>query len=77
MDLPPVWTPNLKKHIGLLKRIPQSITKILPMIKKMGYKDRLTAMDLPKLEERRKRENVNTTFKIKSRFGNVDIDQLF
>ena len=50
-----VWTPHKKKHIKKLERLQKMATKMVPELEGMTYEERLQAMNLPTLEQRRER----------------------
>ena len=65
-----VWNPHLVKQIKSLESVQRRATKLVPVIKHLSYKDRLTALKLPTLEYRRKRGDTILTYKILK--GQVD-----
>ena len=50
-----VWSPYKKKHIKLLEGVQRRATKLVPQISEMTYEDRLKALGLTKLVDRRVR----------------------
>ena len=48
-----VWHPYLKKDVDLLERVQRRATKLVPVLSKLSYEDRLKEMDLPSLVYRR------------------------
>jgi len=60
----PVWSPRLHKHIDLLEKVQRRFTKRLPGMFRVSYDDRLAALQLERLEARRLRSDVLTTYKI-------------
>jgi len=60
----PVWSPHLHKHIDMLERVQRRFTKRLPGMFHVSYKDRLAVLQLERLEARRLRTDVLTTYKI-------------
>ena len=59
-----VWNPHLVKQIKSIESVQRRATKLVPNIKHLSYKDRLTALKLPTLEYRRKRGDMISTYKI-------------
>ena len=59
-----VWNPHLVKQIKSIESVQRRATKLVPIIKQLSYKDRLTALKLPTLEYRRKRGDMILTYKI-------------
>ena len=59
-----VWNPHLVKQIKAIESVQRRATKLVPNIKHLSYKDRLTALKLPTLEYRRKRGDMILTYKI-------------
>ena len=59
-----VWNPHLVKQIKSIESVQRRATKLVPIIKHLSYKDRLTALKLPTLEYRRKRGDMILTYKI-------------
>ena len=59
-----VWSPNAKKDIRKLERIQRVATKMVPEIRELTYEDRLQVMKLPALQDRSKRGDLITLYKI-------------
>ena len=59
-----VWNPHLVKQIKSIESVQRRATKLVPIIKHLSYKDRLTALKLPTLEYRRKRGDMILTYKV-------------
>ena len=59
-----VWNPHLVKQIKSIDSVQRRATKLVPDIKHLSHKDRLTALKLPTLEYRRKRGDMILTYKI-------------
>ena len=51
----PVWNPHLKKDIEEIKKIHQTVTRLLPGSKQMSYDERLRVLKITSLKTRRKR----------------------
>ncbi|XP_069169369.1 uncharacterized protein [Procambarus clarkii] len=67
-----VWCPYLKKHINKLEKVQRHATKWLPELKGKSYEERLEALNMPKLEDRRKRGDMITTYKIVTGIDKID-----
>ena len=59
-----VWSPHLKKHINVLEGVQRRATRILPSLKELDYKQRLTKLNLYSLTYRRIRGDMIELFKI-------------
>ena len=59
-----IWYPTKQKDIDAIERIQRKITKRAPGLNNLPYEDRLKALDLPTLEERRIRGDLIHIFKI-------------
>ncbi|XP_069183436.1 uncharacterized protein B0403.1-like [Procambarus clarkii] len=59
-----VWCPNLKTLIRKLEKMQRHATKRLSEQRNMSYEERLEALNMTKLEDRRKRGDMITTYKI-------------
>lgn len=55
-----VWCPNLQKHINKLEKMQWHATKWL-LVLKNSYEKRLQTLNIPKLEDRRKRSDMIIT----------------
>ena len=69
---PQVWNPYLEKHINALEKVQRRATKIVPELKDKCYEDRLLALKLYPLKDRRLRGDMITTFKMMN--GLIDVD---
>lgn len=69
-----VWCPYFKKDIDLLERVQRRATKIPPTLKNLPYEDRLKALKLTTLHERRDRGCLIETYKILHGHYTCDID---
>ena len=57
-------TPTLKRDIKTLEKVQRRATKLVPSLRNLPYEDRLRRLNLPTLEERRRRGDLIETFKI-------------
>jgi ribonuclease P/MRP protein subunit RPP40 len=71
------WCPSLNKDIDRLERIQARATKLIPEIRHMTYEDRLEALNMPTLKDRRIRLDLIQTYKILNGFDNVDYRKYF
>ena len=60
----PVWNPYLKKDIDKIEDIQHKVTRLVPTLSKMDYKDRLKELRLTTLETRRRRWDVIQFYKV-------------
>jgi hypothetical protein len=65
----PVWSPIQKGDIDLLESVQHRATRIIPSLKKISYENRLKALDLTTLSERRQRGDMIQLYKI---FNGID-----
>ena len=68
----PVWSPRFTKDINLIENVQRRFTKYLPGMFNKSYDERLTILNLDKLEARRIKADLITTYKII--FGHITID---
>ena len=73
----PVWSPILKGDIDMLERVQHRATRIIPSFRKLKYEDRLKALDLTTLVERRKRGDMIQVFKIFNGMEKVELSEEF
>ena len=59
-----VWNSHLVKQIKSIESVQRRATKLVPDIKHLSYKDRLTILKLPTLDHRRKRGDMILTYEI-------------
>ena len=71
-----VWAPHKKKHTRKIERIQRVATKMVPELKDLSYEERLEAMSLPTLQERRVRGDLITMFKLVNNMEKVDRNDL-
>lgn len=67
-----VWSPFLLKDINLLESVQRRFTKRLPCMHNVSYDERLSMLGLERLEARRLRTDIVTTYKIL--FGLTEIN---
>ena len=67
-----VWSPRFIKDINSIENVQRRFTKYLPGMFHKSYDERLVILDLDKLEARRIRSDLITTYKIL--FGHTIID---
>ena len=60
----PVWSPHLVKDTELVESVQRRFTKWLPGLRNMSYSKRLTVTGLERLDARRLRVDLITTYKI-------------
>ena len=73
----PVWSPILKSDCDIIERVQHRATKLVPSIRNLSYDDRLNALDLTTLAERRKRGDMIQLFKIMHGVDNFDRENRF
>ena len=71
-----VWSPNKKKDIVKLERIQRIATKMVPELKDLEYEERLKEIELPTLQDRRKRGDLITMYKIVNNMEKIDKQDL-
>jgi ribonuclease P/MRP protein subunit RPP40 len=60
----PVWSPMLKGDIDMLERVQHRATRLMISLRELSYGERLQALDLTTLVERRQRGDMIQIFKI-------------
>ena len=58
-------TPTLRRDIETLEKVQRRAIKLVPSLRNLPYEDRLRRLNLPTLEERRRRGNLIETFNFK------------
>ena len=71
------WNPYLKKDIECLEKIQHRATKLVPELRNLEYNERLKALNLTTLEERRERGDLIETYKILTGKENIDREKFF
>lgn len=73
-----IWSPYLSKDIEALERTLKRASKIPRELRSLPYEDRLRALQLDSLAERRSQQDLTETFRILKGFYNVPgIDEIF
>ena len=72
-----VWNPYLIKDITIIEKIQRRFTKRLPGLGNVSYDERLSILELPSLEKRRKIRDLIMTFKIVNGLVAVDVNDFF
>ncbi|XP_069192519.1 uncharacterized protein B0403.1-like [Procambarus clarkii] len=70
-----VWCPNLKKHVKKLEKVQRHATQWHLELKNKSYEERLQTLNMPKLDDRRKRGDMITTFKILTGIDQFDKEE--
>lgn len=60
----PAWRLHQVKHKTKLQKVQRYATRLIPELRGMSYEEKLLELNLTKLEDRRVREDMNTTYKI-------------
>ena len=71
------WNPYIRKDIDCLEKIQHRATKLVPQLRNLDYEDRLKALNLTTLEERRARGDLIQAYRIITGKDNVNWEQLF
>ena len=71
------WSPYYKKDIEKLEQVQRRATRLVPQLRDIPYDDRLKAMNLTTLEERRTRGDAIETYKLLNGLENVNHNQFF
>ena len=70
-------SPTLQRDINTLERVQRRATKLVPSLKDLPYDERLKRLQLPSLEDRRRRGDMIETFKILRGYDQVEIEKFF
>ena len=71
------WSPYLRKDILKLEKIQRRATKLIPTLSHLPYEERLKALNLTTLEQRRTRGDMIETFKILNGYDRVGVNGTF
>jgi hypothetical protein len=74
---PQVWSPHLLKDIDVIEKVQRSFTKRIPEVRHMSYPDRLKALKLDSLEQRRIVADLSLMYKIIRNLIDLEFDQFF
>ena len=72
-----VWSPHYSKDIELLEQVQRRETKLIPELKEMEYEERLKALNLFSLSQRRMGGDMIFLFKILNNLVNIDHTDMF
>lgn len=72
-----VWQPYYQKDIDMIEKVQRRATKIVPSIRNFEYNKRLDLLNLPLLEQRRKRGDLIDTFKIINGYYKCELISLY
>ena len=71
----PIWSPYRKKDINKLEKVQRRATKLVPSLRNLSYPDRLQALNLTTLEDRRNRGDLIQFFKYISGFNIINFQR--
>lgn len=71
------WSPHYVKDKALLERVQHRFTRLFENLRELEYQDRLTALNLWSLEERRNRADLIEVFKMAHGHTNVALEEFF
>ena len=66
-----IWNPYTKREINILEKVQERATKLVPSVRHLRYEDRLKAIGLTTLKERRSRADLIEFYKIKTGLSEV------
>ena len=66
------WRPHLIKDIMMLEAVQRRVTKLIPNMQHMSYKERLKNLNLTSLETRRLRGDLIEVFKLVKGIANIN-----
>ena len=72
-----ILSPHLKKHINKLEAVQRRATKLIPAMKYLSYKQRLTNLNLFSLAYRRRRGDLIQVYRIINSQDNLNVDDFF
>ena len=70
-----VWSPHQKKHINNIEKVQRAATKWAPSLRDLSYEERLEKLNLPTLEQRRKRGDMITMYKCVTGKEHIDSEE--
>jgi hypothetical protein len=73
----PVWSPILKSDCDLIEKVQHRATKLVPSISNLSYEDRLKALNLTTLVERRQRGDMIQLYKVMHGVDEFDRENRF
>ena len=71
------WSPHLKKDINLLENVQRRATKMVRGLRNLEYDERLTILDIPRLEDRRVRGDMILTYRLLNGEESIDYKKFF
>ena len=71
------WSPHLQKDIQCLESVQRAATKLILSLRNLSYEQRLQALRLTSLYDRRTRVDLIETFKILNGFERIPSHQFF
>ncbi|XP_076049540.1 uncharacterized protein LOC143030270 [Oratosquilla oratoria] len=69
------WSPYKKKDINILEKVQRRATKLVPQLSELPYNERLDALGLTTLQERRTRGDMIEVFKMLNGYEDIDCSQ--
>ena len=72
-----VWSPHKRTYIKLIERVQRRATKLVPQLREKSYDERLEALGLPRLVDRRIRGDMIETYKIMTGKDKLEKRRLF
>ena len=73
----PAWNPTKRESVNLLEKVQRRATRMITEIGSLSYEDRLNALGLCSLEERRRRGDQIQVYKIMNGYGDIEPDSWF
>jgi hypothetical protein len=70
------WSPYLRKDVIKLEKVQRRATKMIPTLRNKSYEERLLALNLFSLEQRRSRGDMIEVWKILNGRENIDMNEL-
>ena len=71
------WSPYYKKDKELLEKVQRRFTKLISIMRGLGYEERLRCLNLWSLEERRNRQDLIEVFQMSQRQSILGLQDLF